>query len=319
MFTDAGTFSGRYSLRDLFVGFTTLLLLGTASANADTWQHEGGTLTLDTPPERIVALNWAATEALLLLGIEPVGIADLQGYRTWVQEPELPEGVANIGTRVAPSLEAIAELKPDLIVTSSEMSPASGLLNRIAPTLVISVYKEGHQPFEKAQELLLILGDILNREDRAGKVLAEIDQTLEAQKQRLASAGVDDRPVALVNFMDDRHVRIYAPNGLYQTTLDALGLENAWPHEGNFWGFSMIGLEAIAPSTDSRIVVIEPTLPGLADDLAESPFWTYLPPVKSEQVYQIEPVWPFGGVYPVRRLAVSLANALVDGGGRNVR
>ena len=316
MFTESFALHRRPSLRALVASF---LILCTMNANADTWRHEGGTLTLSSPPERIVALNWAATETLLLLGVEPVGVADLQGYRTWVQEPELPDGVANVGTRVAPSLEAIAELKPDLIITSSEMSPASDLLTRIAPTLVISVYKQGHQPFEKAQELLLTLGDILNQEARADAVLADIDQTLTEQKQRLANAGVDDRPVALVNFMDDRHVRVYAPNGLYQTTLDALGLENAWPHEGNFWGFSMIGLEAIAPKTESRIVVIEPTLPGLADDLADSPFWTYLPPVKREQVYQIEPVWPFGGVYPVKRLAASLADALIDGGSNNVR
>ncbi|OZB16873.1 MAG: ABC transporter substrate-binding protein [Marinobacter sp. 34-60-7] len=295
------------------------LLFTSATAHAGSWQHEGGTLTLDEPPKRIVTLNWAATESLLLLDVAPVGVADLTGYRTWVKEPALPEGIANVGTRVAPSLEAIAELKPDLIVTSSEMAPAAELLNRIAPTLVISVYKEGHQPFSKARELLLTLGDILNREAQARKVLANIDQTLAEQKQRLADAGLADRPVALVNFMDDRHVRIYSPNGLYQTALEALELENAWPHDGNFWGFSMVGLEAIAPQTDSRIVVIEPTLPGLARDLAESPFWTYLPPVKREQVYQIEPVWPFGGVYPVKRLAVLLTDALIDGGHDNVR
>jgi iron complex transport system substrate-binding protein len=81
----------------------------------------------------------------------------------------------------------------------------------------------------------------------------------------------------------------------------------------------MVGLEAIAPHTDSRLVVIEPTPPGLAEDLASSPFWTYLPPVKKRQIYQIDPVWPFGGVYQVARLAVSLADALIEGGHNNVR
>ncbi|WP_236743945.1 ABC transporter substrate-binding protein [Marinobacter similis] len=80
-----------------------------------------GPCELDEPPQRIVALNWAATEALLLLGVTPIGVADKTGYATWVREPVLPDHVPNIGTRVAPSLEAIAELEPDLIVTSSEM------------------------------------------------------------------------------------------------------------------------------------------------------------------------------------------------------
>ncbi|SNB57181.1 iron complex transport system substrate-binding protein [Marinobacter sp. es.042] len=300
-------------------GAALLLSLLPVFAGAASWQHEQGTLTLDKTPERVIALNWAATEALLLLGVTPIGVADRDGYNVWVREPELPEGVANIGTRVAPSLEAIAELKPDLIVTSSEMAPAANLLERIAPTYVVSVYKQGSRPFEKASSMLTTLGEMLNREERAKAVLNDIDQTLQAQRRRLENAGLTDRPVALVNFLDDRHVRVYAPNGLFQSALDALGLENAWPHSGNYWGFSVVGLEAIAPYQDSRIVVISPTLPGLSDTLADSPFWTYLPPVQRNQVYQIDPVWPFGGVFPVKRLATLLAEGLLAGGSDNVR
>lgn len=299
----------------------TLLLAGLISlpARAETWQHEYGTITLEESPQRIVTLNWAATEALLLLGVTPVGVADRNGYSVWVKEPELPETVPNIGTRVAPSLEAIAELKPDLIVTSSEMAPASGLLERIAPTYVISVYKEGNKPFEKAREMLTTLAEMLGREDRANAILADLEKTLMTQRQRLEDAGMTDKPVALVNFLDDRHVRVYAPNSLYQTTLTALGLENAWPLQGNFWGFSVVGLEAIAPYQNSRIVVISPILPGLANTLANSPFWTYLPPVRRNEVYRIDAVWPFGGVFPVKRLATMLTDALLDGGSDNVR
>ncbi|MDL0430491.1 iron-siderophore ABC transporter substrate-binding protein [Marinobacter sp. TBZ242] len=298
-----------------------LLLTGILSltASAETWQHEYGTLTLDEPPKRIITLNWAATEAVLLLGETPVGVADRAGYDVWVKEPELPEGVHNIGTRVAPSLEAIAELEPDLIVTSAEMAPAADLLERIAPTYVISVYRNGSRPFEKAGEMLTTLGEMLGREDRARAILADIERTLDTQRQRLEQAGMTDRPVALVNFLDDRHVRIYAPNSLYQYALNALGLENAWPREGNFWGFSVVGLEAIAPYHDSRIVVISPILPGLADTLANSPFWTYLPAVRRNEVYQIDAVWPFGGVFPVKRLATMLADTLLEGGSDNVR
>ncbi|PXX90312.1 ABC transporter substrate-binding protein [Marinobacter vulgaris] len=297
----------------LFIGILSL------PASAGTWQHEHGTLTLDEPPKRIITLNWAATEAVLLLGEIPVGVADRAGYDVWVNEPELPEGVRNIGTRVAPSLEAIAELEPDLIVTSAEMAPAADLLEQIAPTYVISVYRNGSRPFEKASEMLTTLGEMLGREDRANAILADIEQTLDTQRQRLEKAGMTDRPVALVNFLDDRHVRIYAPNSLYQSTLNALGLKNAWPREGNFWGFSVVGLEAIAPQQNSRLVVVSPTLPGLSDTLASSPFWTYLPAVRRDEIYQIDPVWPFGGVFPVKRLATMLTDSLLEGGSDNVR
>ncbi|XKH00293.1 iron-siderophore ABC transporter substrate-binding protein [Marinobacter nauticus] len=290
------------------------------TAAAESWQHENGTLTLEDTPKRVVALNWAATEALLLLGVTPVGVADLEGYGHWVQEPALPEsGVANVGTRVAPSLEAIAELEPDLIVTSAEMAPAAGLLNRIAPTYVISVYREGKDAFDQARKMLLTLGDILDRQERAEDVMADIEHTLAEQRTRLAGADLPRRPVALVNFLDSRHVRIYAPNGLYQTALKALELPNAWPHAGNFWGFSVVGLEALADHPEARLVALSPTPPGLKQTLAESPFWTYLPAVQRDQVYQMDPVWPFGGAYQVKRLAVYLTDALLAGGTDNVQ
>ena len=288
-------------------------------ASAATWQHEYGHITLEQAPKRVVALNWAATEALLLLGVTPVGVADRDGYSVWVTQPALPEGVHNVGTRVAPSLEAIAELKPDLIVTSSEMAPAADLLERIAPTYVISVYREGSKPLEKSTEMLVTLGEMLEREEQAQAVIADIEQTLDTQRQRLEAAGLTDRPVALVNFLDDRHVRIYAPNGLYQTVLDGLGLDNAWPRAGNFWGFSVVGLEAIAPYEDSRVVVISPLLPGLADNLANSPFWTYLPPVQKERIYRVDTTWPFGGLFQIKRLAIQLTDSLLAGGSDNVR
>jgi len=66
-------------------------------------------------------------------------------------------------------------------------------------------------------------------------------------------------------------------------------------------------------------VVISPTLPGLSDNLANSPFWTYLPPVKREQIYQIDATWPFGGVFPIKRLAKQLTDSLLEGGSDNVR
>ncbi|MGM0769168.1 MAG: iron-siderophore ABC transporter substrate-binding protein [Pseudomonadota bacterium] len=305
--------------RPVRLALTLLLSLAPMLASAATWHHEYGTVTLDEPPERVVTLNWAATEALLLLDVAPIGMADREGYSVWVKEPELPDGVHNIGTRVAPSLEAIAELKPDLIVTSSETAPAAELLERIAPTYVISVYREGSQPLEKSREMLLTLGEMLHREERAAAVIDDIEQTLETQRQRLEAAGLTDRPVALVNFLDDRHVRIYAPNGLYQTVLEGLGLTNAWSRQGNFWGFSVVGLEAIAPYGDSRVVVISPLLPGLADNLDNSPFWTYLPPVRHERIYQIDTTWPFGGLFQIKRLALQLTESLLAGGSDNVR
>ena len=296
-----------------------LLLFAAASGQAAPWQHERGELELSGTPERIVALDWAATEALLLLGVTPVGVGDRDYYPVWVKEPVLPPGAYNVGARRSPSLEAIAELRPDLIVTSGHLVSAWELLESIAPTFVMSIYDESGEPFERARAMLLTLGDILDREELAFAQLRELDAALAENRRRLDAAGLADRPIALINFMDDRHVRVNASNGIFGAALAGLGLKNAWQAPGNVWGFAVAGLEDLADRPDARIVVISPTAAGLGEQLAASPFWRWLPAVRQNEIYQIEPVWAYGGVGAVRRFAGLLTEALLAGGGNRVR
>ncbi|MGB3760615.1 MAG: ABC transporter substrate-binding protein, partial [Rivularia sp. (in: cyanobacteria)] len=66
-------------------------------------------------PSRVVALGWVYVEDLLALGIQPVGVADIEGYQKFVNiQPQLAASVVDVGTRAEPNLEAIAQLEPDL-------------------------------------------------------------------------------------------------------------------------------------------------------------------------------------------------------------
>lgn len=289
-----------------------LLIATVATAGSD--EQGANQPQMTETPQRIVALNWAATEALLLLGVMPVGVAGRDGYPVWVRDPTLPASVHNVGTRSSPSLEAIAALQPDLIVTSAQLAPAREPLNRIAPTYVFSVYDQQAAPYDRARELLLTLGRMLDRQARTAQVLDTLARSLAENRRRLQKAGLLDKPIALVTFIDARHVRINAPNGLFQHALDGLGLTNAWSGAGNAWGFSTVGLEALARLTEARIVVLSPLPPGLPDTLRHSPFWAHLPAVIQDEIYQIEPVWPYGGVNAVGRLASLLTGALLEGG-----
>src|SRR5690554_3608607 len=76
-----------------------------------------GDVELEGPVQNVVALEWTYAEDLLAVGVQPVGVADIEGYNSWVQiEEKLDQGVVDIGTRQEPSLEKIAELNPDLII-----------------------------------------------------------------------------------------------------------------------------------------------------------------------------------------------------------
>ena len=70
--------------------------------------------TADAAAKRVVAIEWDTVENLHMLGMAPVGAADMKGYDTWVAAPR-PKGMKDVGSRQSPSLERIAALqaRPD--------------------------------------------------------------------------------------------------------------------------------------------------------------------------------------------------------------
>ena len=55
-----------------------------AGATTRVIQHALGENTITGTPQRIVALEWTYVEDLLALGLQPIGVADIEGYHDWV-------------------------------------------------------------------------------------------------------------------------------------------------------------------------------------------------------------------------------------------
>ncbi|KNF08995.1 hypothetical protein CLPU_4c00410 [Gottschalkia purinilytica] len=49
-----------------------------------TIEHEAGTTVLESPAKRVVVLEWIYGENLLSLGVQPVGMTDIPGFKEWV-------------------------------------------------------------------------------------------------------------------------------------------------------------------------------------------------------------------------------------------
>ncbi|SNS24730.1 iron-siderophore ABC transporter substrate-binding protein [Rhodococcoides kyotonense] len=101
-----------------------------------------GDVTVDSKPQRVVALGWADAETALALGVQPVGASDWlafggDGVGPWAEglyqtSPEI------IGTQ-EPSYEAVAALEPDVILDtkSSGDQDRYDRLSQIAPTIAL--------------------------------------------------------------------------------------------------------------------------------------------------------------------------------------
>src|SRR5690606_36180016 len=106
----------------------------------------------------------------------------------------------------------------------------------------------------------------------------------------------------VMQFADDRHVRVYGGNSLYHQVLQRLGIPNAWHREVNAWGYRLIGLHELA-EVEGRIVIVEPTPLGTLERVGSSSLWRRWPVVERHPPVVLPPEWSLGGMPSVQRFA----------------
>jgi ABC-type Fe3+-hydroxamate transport system substrate-binding protein len=258
-------------------------------------------------PTRIACLEWTSAEMALSLGIEPVAVADIKGYRDWVEGPGLPAGTIDLGSRGEPNLELLYELKPELITGAYGYGLAPAPFERIAPVFNVPFYDGSEAPYRQAERETRRLGAVLGRPAEAEGLIVESARVISDAKTRLA--GEIGRPHAVVSLFDDRHVRVYGRGSLLQDVLDRLGLTNAWTGTTDSWGFSTMGIEQLVAIGEARLISLDPIPPHIRIRIEQSTLWANLPCVKAGNVTAIPPVWPFGGLAAAARFATLLAAA----------
>lgn len=261
----------------------------------------------DAATLRVATLDYALAQTLIVLGCPPMAISDARDWGKWVAEPPLAPGTVDLGASLDPNMELLAALRPDLILTTDYVGLAEQRLSRIAEVKRITVYSEGGSPLPKAMAAVREVGALTDRAAPAEQYLADTERFFDACAER--ARRFRGRPVAVLSFIDPRHVRVTGRPGLYQDVLDRIGLRNAWEKPANFWGFSTVGLEQLVALGDA-FAVADYMPDDVAATLPDSPLWRELPFVRSGTVPVLPPVLVFGGVPSARRFAALLLDAL---------
>lgn len=146
-----------------------------------------GDVTIEEVPERVVALGWGDAETALALGVQPVGASDWvqfggEGVGPWAEglydePPEL------IGT-LEPSYEAVAALRPDLIldVRSSGDEKRHELLSAIAPTIGVPHGGESYLATQE-QQVTMIAAALGRAAEGEGQLAAIEDAFADARAE----------------------------------------------------------------------------------------------------------------------------------------
>lgn len=165
--------------------------------------HFGGSTTIPTEPQRVVVISTGQLDAVLTLGVLPVGSTSGAGAKlvpdyllqAFPEQREKLAAITDLGLRLEPNLEAIAAATPDLILVNA--AGAEGIypqLSQIAPT----VQTEGTGVNWK-QDFLLV-ADGLGRTEQAHAYL----DAFHAEAEQRATQGTGEPTVSFLRVTPDR-------------------------------------------------------------------------------------------------------------------
>lgn len=274
----------------------------------------------DGPAERVVALEWAPAEVVTSLGVDLVGLSDVEGYGSWVgTSVPLRTEPTDVGLRSEPSVEQIADLEPDLIVGTTDSIPDTvrAQMDDIAPVLLLSG-ADASDPLGNVADETRTLGAAVGAEEEADALVADLDATLAENGQALADAGLAGTPVTFSGPSADGAaitVRMHGPGAAPQAVLTEMGLEPAWPDEGDAaYGISSTDLEGLTALPDDTWFLWwanGDTEDPVATFLADNAVWSSLPFVRAGHVAGVaEGEWVYGGPESLAAFSTTVTETL---------
>ncbi len=157
-----------------------LVLVPQAALALTTTDQTGRRLVLPAPPARIISLVPSVTEILFTIGAQDrlVGVTDFCDY------PAEARRKPSVGGMLAPSLETMVALRPDLVVatTSGNRHETFDQLAR----LKIPVYLVNPITVADVLDLLSRLGRLTDRGEAADRAVAALRERIQAVSARVA-------------------------------------------------------------------------------------------------------------------------------------
>jgi len=252
--------------------------------------HAHGTTRLEAKPTRVVVLDTGELDDVLALGVVPVGVASPDGKVSPYLEPRIP-GVTRLGPLDPLNLEAVAALKPDLILGSAlRVDQLYDRLSAIAPT-VLSI-----RPGFPWKENLRLVGATLGEELKAIDLLNAYQAKADAVRTELAGA---PPTISLVRFMPGR-LRLYGNLSFIGVILKDVGLPR--PPGQDFAELATeISEERIDQAAGDRIFYSsygDPVATG-QNTVVNGELWARIPAVAAGNAQQVDDTVWFLGLGPL--------------------
>ena len=238
---------------------TSLFLMVSVTASAVTVTDAKGEFTIDKTPSRIVALEYSFVDALAQVGVSPVGVADDNDKTRILQEVrDKIQPWQSVGTRSQPSLEAIAALKPDLIIADpSRHTAVYEELKKIAPTMM---FDSRHESYQENLDTAQKIGDVVGKGSE--------------MKLQIFGTSREDK----FNLQND--------SGYVASFLGVLGF-NSPKLPNATQAFAEINLEQLVMEKPDYMFIAHYRQESIARKWEAEPLWQAIPAVKAKHVFSV--------------------------------
>lgn len=284
------------------------------------WVHAGYEVTdsfgkhqIQAPPTRVVVTDWALLEQMLELDVNPVGAPELDLYRRYVKRPILPsDNIVDIGLRLAPKLQSLRKLKPDLIIVGTGQKNLARPFSRVAPVMYYNSFSDKYRTNgKKSRVRFLQLADLFQKRALAETKLASMDQEISEIREALLQHFNHKPPkVTIVRFSSHEKVLIYGENSMPLHALEQLGLQSGVSISRSKWGYKEMPISILGTINDGVILYIKPT--DALDTLLKSDTWLSLLAVKEQRIHPMNAAWSYGGAMSILYNARAIQKALIS-------
>jgi iron complex transport system substrate-binding protein len=243
--------------------------------------HAMGTTTVPATPARVVVLDTQELDVALSLGVTPVGAVrtDVGTELPTFLEGKVPAGsIAMVGTIQQPNLEAIAALRPDLILSSKVRHEALyPKLAKIAPT----VFAEKTGDAWKAN--LSLFGEALGKKAEAEQRLADYEARAKALGEQIGAAKIS---LSLVRWLPGE-IRLYSPRSFSGSVLADVGFQRPAFVNGTKEIAVNVSPEQIAKADADVIFTTTYGPPADTDKAKTANLWSQLTAVKADKAFEV--------------------------------
>lgn len=231
----------------LAAGLAACLGVPAAFADEVTVETAGGPVAFPSEPERVAVFDMAALDTLAALGVPVAGVPK-PVYLPYLEA--VAETATPVGTLFEPDFEALAVMGPELIVVGGRSSPQKDALERIAPTIDMTIW--GADMVGQARARLAAYGEIFGRQAEANALRAELDAKLD--EARKAVEGKGDGLILLAN---GGKISAYGDDSRYGWLHTAIGLPKAYPTVSAETHGEAVSFEFVAEIDPDWILVID--------------------------------------------------------------